>query len=378
MYSESRRVEYLDSIRGLAALFVLLSHTVLAFDWPATYGRICGWPFISILFDGKEAVCMFFVLSGYVLSKPYAGGAGNARPRKIFLPSFYLRRFTRIWLPWFFVFVLSILARKFWFWQPRTDPPITQWLDQLWHVPLTIGDFFRQCAFLLHDSTRQLLTQDWSLGVELKGSFLIPCFLFLLPRKRVPVLLALAVALPVFGRSGHYYVSFILGVLLAGHGELIVVRLARTGRFARVLWLVFGLSLYQTFGLLLTHFHETRPLYKCGWIVTSLGCALVLLAAASSQSIQKCLSRKPLVFLGRVSYSVYLLQFIFILCLLPPLVRLANGWGLASRPGLFALTLLASVGATVGCSAITYRFIEQPAINLGHWLTRKMQLYFHK
>ncbi len=101
----------------------------------------------------------------------------------------------------------------------------------------------------------------------------------------------------------------------------------------------------------------------------------MLLAAASSQSIQKWLSRKPLVFLGRVSYSVYLLQFIFILCLLPPLVRLANGWGLASRPGLFALTLLASVGATVGCSAITYRFIELPAINLGHRLTKKLQLY---
>lgn len=376
MYSESKRVEYLDSIRGLAALFVLLAHTIGAFDWPATYGRVCGWPFVSILFNGKEAVCMFFVLSGFVLSKPYAGATKSGGPRRMFLPTFYLRRFTRIWLPWFFVFVLSLVARKFWFSQPLTDPPVSKWLGQFWRAPLTAGDFFRQCAFLLHDNSRQLLNQDWSLGVELKGSLLIPLFLFLLPGKRLPALLALAVALSVFGRSGHCYVSFIIGVSLAGHGEPIVGWLRRAGRLARVLWLVFGLSLYQSLSLLLTHFPETRTLYKCGWIATSLGCALVLLAAFSSQSVQKLLSRKPLVFLGRVSYSVYLLQFIIILCCLPPLVRLANGCGLVNRPALFALVLLASVGATVGCSAITYRFVEQPAINLGHRLTRKIQLRF--
>lgn len=110
MNSDSKRIEYLDSIRGLAALFVLLSHTAGAFAWPATYGAVLRWPFISILFEGKEAVCMFFVLSGYVLSKPYVSSPANTVPRKIFLPTFYLRRFTRIWLPWFFIQSMSLAA----------------------------------------------------------------------------------------------------------------------------------------------------------------------------------------------------------------------------------------------------------------------------
>jgi hypothetical protein len=71
MYSQPKRIEFLDSIRGLAALFVLLSHTIGAFAWPASFFAMARWPFISILFDGKAAVAMFFVLSGYVLAKPY-------------------------------------------------------------------------------------------------------------------------------------------------------------------------------------------------------------------------------------------------------------------------------------------------------------------
>jgi peptidoglycan/LPS O-acetylase OafA/YrhL len=55
---------------------------------------------------------MFFVLSGFVLSRPYVA-AGGEDPRPIFLPTFYLRRLTRIWLPWFAAFAVSAIARHF-------------------------------------------------------------------------------------------------------------------------------------------------------------------------------------------------------------------------------------------------------------------------
>jgi len=114
MYSQQKRIEYLDSIRGLAALIVLLSHVGGAFEWPGIFFAVMNWPFLYILFNGKEAVAMFFILSGYVLSKPYMDNK-LTHSRKIFLPTFYLRRFIRIWSPWFFVFIISILAQKFLF-----------------------------------------------------------------------------------------------------------------------------------------------------------------------------------------------------------------------------------------------------------------------
>jgi peptidoglycan/LPS O-acetylase OafA/YrhL len=112
--------------------------------------------------------------------------------------------------------------------------------------------------------------------------------------------------------------------------------------------------------------------------MTAFGCAAILISVFSSQTLQRTLNCKPVVFLGRISYSVYLLQFIIILCLLPPLVSLFNQCGLASPFVLFPLTLLASLAATIGAAALMYRFIELPVINFSHWLTRKIQLHFHK
>jgi peptidoglycan/LPS O-acetylase OafA/YrhL len=299
MYVESKRLEYLDSIRGVAALFVLLSHTVAAFAWPKGFDTFLNLPFVSILFSGQEAVCMFFVLSGYVLSKPYFRSPGNPSPRTIFLPTFYVRRFTRIWPPWFFVFVLSIIAKKYWFCQPATEPPVSNWLAQFWHAPMTAEDFFRQCAFQLHDFSRQLLVQDWSLGVELKGSLLIPLFVFLLQRGHMGwLLLVLAVAFPICLGTGQYYVSFIIGAVLARYGEFAIPSV----RFAKAALLVLGLLLYQTIGILIAIFPGPKlaSQYGWGWIATSLGCALVLLAVFGSQSLQQRLSHKSVAFLGRV------------------------------------------------------------------------------
>jgi peptidoglycan/LPS O-acetylase OafA/YrhL len=178
-YQKPQRLEYLDSIRGLAALAVLLSHSFL-FQPPPRLDRFLLLPFINIPFNGKEAVMMFFVLSGFLLSRPYFVAAGPEQGvRRIYPPTFYLRRFTRIWLPWFFAFCLSAVAQVTIFREWRTVPPQSAGLHSLWQVPLTAGNFIWQCLFMLHDPRVQLLNQDWSLGVELKASIALPLFIFL-------------------------------------------------------------------------------------------------------------------------------------------------------------------------------------------------------
>jgi peptidoglycan/LPS O-acetylase OafA/YrhL len=378
MYSQPKRVEYIDSIRGLAALFVLLSHTGGAFAWPDSFAKTQSLPFVEILFDGKAAVAMFFVLSGFVLSRPYVYSEAAAPQRKIFLPTFYLRRFTRIWLPWFFAFGVSIFARKYCFQPSVSQPPASQWLNQFWHAPLTVSDFFRQCLFMLHDSSRQLLTQDWSLGVELKGSLMIPLFLMLATVKRLPWLTGLALLLCLCVPTGHYYVSFILGVLIAQHGHRLLTYLNGRNAVVRIGMLLAGLVFYQAYTCAVRCFGEAPYVVKYGWLATALGCALILLSALNSSRLQAILNHKPVVFLGKISYSVYLLQFIVILCLLPPALTLMNRCGLSQPVVLYAMTLLVSVGGTMALATLSYRCIELPAIQLGHSLTKAIQFRYEK
>ena len=64
MTPKKLRLPHLDSVRGLAALFVFNVHYAGGFGTPLFALRETP---LSILIDGKAAISMFFVLSGMVL-----------------------------------------------------------------------------------------------------------------------------------------------------------------------------------------------------------------------------------------------------------------------------------------------------------------------
>ena len=76
---ENPSTAFLDGLRGLAAVFVFLQHTVGGFDdsvhdhgfgEAGQYWLLASLPFVRILFNGgNAAVAVFFVLSGYVVSR---------------------------------------------------------------------------------------------------------------------------------------------------------------------------------------------------------------------------------------------------------------------------------------------------------------------
>lgn len=350
------RLEWLDSIRGLAALVVLIGHVGGAFAWP-------GWTrHLNAMFDGRVAVTMFFVLSGFVLALPYIGHTGAA-PRRFLWANFFTRRITRIWLPWVAVFWLSWLAREF---VPRnitTEPALTDWARSFWSGPLDAVSIIKQHLYSSHDPATLLLPQDWSLRVELQGSFLIPIFVLLF-RRNAWLVVVLAVALTIARSHGYYMLSFAVGLLLAGFRND-VQRLV-SGRSRATLVLLGGVA----FALI-----QSRPLLgverfsdRFVWNLGTVGCGLALAVAMGSSRVQWALSRKPLVFLGRVSYSLYLIQIVVILCALPPLIHALNSIGIHEPNTVLAITMAAAIGITIGASAVLHCLVEQPCIDFGHWL----------
>jgi peptidoglycan/LPS O-acetylase OafA/YrhL len=376
MPQKPQRQEFLDSIRGLAALAVLLSHTLQVFVWPH-FAHVCNYPFINIPFNGGEAVSMFFVLSGYLLSRPYiAPRPPGGALRTLYLPTFYIRRFTRIWMPWAFVFIFSALAQAFLFRTWATIPPQTDWFQGFWHTPLTLENTLRQAVFISEDTAVQLIMQDWSLRLELQVSLLLPLVLFLHVSWHRWILPALAIPAFLFEPTGCYF-AFMVGIFFAKHGDALLLHWNPKPLPAKIGLLALGLIYYE-----MPHFTTWLPnhfgyrwadpeviRYERG--ATGVGCFFILLASMSSRRIRDTLHLPPLVFLGRISYSVYLLQFIVLLCAVPPLVQLLNSCGIRQVVWLLPVIFTTSVALTVGLSAVTYHCIEKPCMELGHWLSAK-------
>jgi peptidoglycan/LPS O-acetylase OafA/YrhL len=367
-YSQPKRIESLDTIRGLAALAVLLGHTLGTFAWPDSMVFWARFPLANMLFDGRSAVTMFFVLSGFVLSRPFlTKSPAEQNYRQLFVSAFYLRRVTRIWIPWFSIFCLSALMRAYCFHYYQTAPPLSEQSKHFWSADLTLSSFFRQCAFMLQNAERQLLPQDWSIRVELKGSALVPVFIFL-ARRHILLLFGAGGLLLLFIHTGSYYFSFVLGVFAAKcltSGEPILRSLSFVSKCGL---LVFGISLYQA--RLATNYigmGGSGMADRIAWCICSIGCVIIITTSLGSRRIQATLSHGVLVFLGRVSYSVFLLQVIVIMCVLPPVTRGFNLMGVQSLFLLLPLTFVVAVSVTVAIAAITYRLIEVPSMALGHW-----------
>ncbi|KAK5048165.1 hypothetical protein LTR84_005835 [Exophiala bonariae] len=91
----------LDGLRGLACLFVFNEHYVICYQSRDTQVWIMRVPFIRLLWYGKAAVFLFFVISGYVLSyKPLKLIRSKSYSEfQKSISSSFLRRGMRLYLP---------------------------------------------------------------------------------------------------------------------------------------------------------------------------------------------------------------------------------------------------------------------------------------
>ena len=97
------RFAYLDGLRGWAALLVVFHHGIIAIDFALYTGQpsesrgrgdlwLSGTPFVPLAASGNLAVCIFFALSGFVLTHAYINS------RQYWL-SLVARRYLRLGLP---------------------------------------------------------------------------------------------------------------------------------------------------------------------------------------------------------------------------------------------------------------------------------------
>ncbi|MFC4118909.1 acyltransferase family protein [Nonomuraea zeae] len=399
---QARRQAWLDALRGVAVLAVLFEH-LLDPLFPDVRAAVSPW------FDfGQFGVMVFFLVSGYVVPA--------SLERRGDVPGFWINRLFRLYPLWILaaavgtlfglVRVYSALPGQL------SDHPVASGLAHL----TMLQDFLQVVS---------VVNVFWTLSYEMVFYLLVTAIFVFGPRRASTTgTLAFAMAgvlvggvLPAGalsrGLGGEAVVPLVAGVLVAGLAMIIVggrrVRLCGAGALAVLSVVLLGVNsrigAWQSLAIVATMFAGTalyrldqgqlrgRPArwaiglvpvvsiaaavwFGPGWGMSdeqalafrwswSAAVAAAWLTFLAGRLLRSAALPRLLVRLGLISYSVYLLHPLAVQAL-RRLIPDATHVPLDERIA-WTLALLAVV---VACAALTYRYVERPAQDLGRRLAR--------
>ena len=399
-YPENRgdkvpRIAYLESIRGLAALQVLLLHFLGAFapdlvvSLPAGAG-IAGYIHLSplyFLYDGYSAVYIFFALSGYVLTRAFERHL--TRPA-----SQILARIVRLGLP---AIAATLVAAVVMLMFGKPNVPAGElsgsaWFASQWNSDLSVLSVIRDgtinalflgysglpgVAFLApwqQPVENSLVAPLWTLSIEFYGSMIVLGLCWCARRSRALWWSVMLLGAIFTIRSA--YICFFVGHLLAT-----VQRAERPAPVSRRLPMLVVMS-----GVLLCVLAEV---WQPQWLrslcadptyflfpgqfapmqLKTYGALLVLVGVIDLQAARHFLSRPWLVARSKLSFPLYLIHWPILFGPSAALFLLLNGMvgiELARLCAIVAGICLAFAGSLV------FLWVDRRALELSRTLRRRM------
>jgi peptidoglycan/LPS O-acetylase OafA/YrhL len=294
--SHSHRIVQLDGLRAIAVMAVFAQHALHAPLW--------------------MGVDLFFVLSGFLITGILL--ERKARGQSYF-SYFYARRARRILPPYVLLLVVSSLLFGFgWahYWP--------------WYAffATNIGDALGQSG---HDSLNIL----WSLAVEEQFYIFWPFVVLLLPERMLAfVAAALIVLVPVLRAIAtpwfatywpiYYLTPFRMDLLAAGALLAVLVRRDRDAlepfKTPAVIFFCAALATLAWLHLHYPRFRGTNTplsnalLYSISLVLCT---SLVVIALQSKGFVRRVLSHPVLVYIGTISYTIYLIHLTFLYAVWP-------------------------------------------------------------
>ncbi len=359
MMENRNYIPQLTFFRFLAAILVVILHYCYGPPFNSSY-------FHNFIRKGDAAVSFFFFLSGVVLTVSYWEKAS------ISLKDFFIKRFARIYPVYFLAFALVVGILLIGGSPTNMDSGICQFLAiHAWVPPYALD----------------LNYPSWSVSVEMLFYVLFP--FLLLYFKRIPFsnFFVIALLLHLLGILQIVFLSKTLNTLFPGQdynvrmfivhfplwhlnafifgvfGGVLILRLRSQNKkyiLAPLWWWLIGSVLI----FLILNTNNILREYSHNGLLSPLFLLICVGLSLDNSFLVKWLSKKPLVYLGNVSYAVYLLQYPVLMLFL----KIFKQSGITGENFIYYLLLLTVL------SCFTYSFYEKKCrdIILKYFIKKKV------
>ncbi|WP_174492454.1 acyltransferase family protein [Acinetobacter sp. Marseille-Q1623] len=365
------KINSAESIRGLACLAVVLSHLVFTF-YPYAHEYASSVPkfkaFLGLydspfgfIYSGNAAVFVFFVLSGYVLSYAILNKKENINKKII---SMSVKRYPRLAIP----AVISVLICYTVFLINVDSSHVSNWAAN-------IGSYDSSILYALYDGAisafifgkSQYNWVLWTMQIELFGSFLIFLLCYLTQKSKI-LLLAIALIFTILGflvslKMGFGFFSFVLGMLFYLYGKKINIYIALP---MLILGLYFAGAHNNSFSYqLITSILNT----KTATLLNVLCAPLIVYSILMNDKLSSLLDNKFFVYLGRLSFSMYLLHMLIIYVVGIPVFNYLLSYGYLISSIIASIIVII---VTIILSIPYSNYIDDLSIKVGKWIESKI------
>lgn len=365
-----------ESIRGIACLIVVFSHLSLTF-FPILHSGNTDfqlYPFQSYLYDlpfgflysGLSAVFVFFVLSGFILTKVLTDNYSDTRLKKA-----CLKRYPRPMLPALLSCVLAYLVISSF---EMNHPSLTDWINTFGNFDGSLlGAFYNGAIDVFFLSGKSLYNPVlWTMKIELIGSFLVFLLIYLFNRFNKSyfsilllfVILILTVTKMLNPLLGLGLAGFIIGFIFCIHGRIINFKYS-------ILLLVTGLYLAGAHNGSSSYFIFTQIIGgKTYNLCNFISGILIVYAILFNNELNNFFSGKVGVFLGKISFSIYLIHLPILYVLgvyfFSYIYAVSENYTLAS-----ILASIVTITVSIILAIPFHKFVDKKAMTFSNWIVNR-------
>lgn len=378
---EKGYIQSADSIRGIACLAVIFSHLALTF-FPALHGlpelsrnndtqayqlMIFNSPF-SFFYSGGAAVYIFFVLSGIVLSRSYDGGRVNF---KNLIPN-VMKRYLRLMLPCLASVIICFLYLRIYH---ADTSKMSLWIDKFGKDEYGFISAIKEGVWGLffYDGFSIYNWVLWTMRIELAGSISL-MLVYVLPKNTQIYVKFFTAALFFIASVERSSEPMYLGIFMFFAGSLISHIKIQMSKALSLVILIAGIYFAgyhydsYSYNIIASNITPRYSYYSQNLSYALSGLLICLsLTALPWGIISK--NKGPLVFLGKISFSLYLVHLIVIYTIGSLVFNKLINKGIGYTNSAILSTILIIITCII-FSTIFYICIDRPAVRISRLILK--------